>query len=369
MFTKINTLQKILFILNCIAGLALLLSYIAPYVEPATFWPLPFFAAAYIILLFTNVIFILFWLFGKKRFALISAVCILLGIVPFLHYISFHTENFPAKKASSNYIRLMDYNIFNFMLADTTQIKTTIPILKIIEDQQPDIISFEEYLTRTSDYNDRAGQIQKILRSHYYFFKAYNITPSDSTGLVIFSKYPIIHQDTIPALGNDIKTEGIYADLKKGDQTFRVYCLHLRSTNFSRTDNAYLDTLATRPKANFARIKHIFYRLKNGYIQRGQQAIALKQYLNQSPYPYIVAGDFNDVPLSFTLNKLSAGLKNTFVEKGSGLGNTFYGNFPGFQLDYIMASPQFNVINYKILKAKLSDHYPVFSDLELKPAN
>ncbi|HAT92445.1 MAG TPA: endonuclease, partial [Sphingobacterium sp.] len=40
---------------------------------------------------------------------------------------------------------------------------------------------------------------------------------------------------------------------------------------------------------------------------------------------------------------------------------------PIFQIDYIFASQKFQVMNYQIVKQKLSDHYPVWSDLRLKP--
>ena len=60
------------------------------------------------------------------------------------------------------------------------------------------------------------------------------------------------------------------------------------------------------------------------------------------------------------------GLKNAFREKGSGLGRTYNGSFPNYQIDYIMASQQFDVTGYNITEKRLSDHYPVRSDLVLK---
>ena len=63
---------------------------------------------------------------------------------------------------------------------------------------------------------------------------------------------------------------------------------------------------------------------------------------------------------------MSKGLKNAFCEKGSGFGRTYNGDFPNYQIDYIMASPAFDVLDYDIIEKKLSDHYPVCSDLLLK---
>ena len=62
---------------------------------------------------------------------------------------------------------------------------------------------------------------------------------------------------------------------------------------------------------------------------------------------------------------MSEGLKNTFREKGSGFGITYNGDFPNFQIDYILVSQPFTVKSYRIIDKKLSDHYAVRSDLEL----
>jgi endonuclease/exonuclease/phosphatase family metal-dependent hydrolase len=63
---------------------------------------------------------------------------------------------------------------------------------------------------------------------------------------------------------------------------------------------------------------------------------------------------------------MNKGLKNAFREKGSGMGRTYNGSFPNYQIDYIMAGKQFDVLNYNIIEKKLSDHYPVCSDLLLR---
>ncbi|HJP62202.1 MAG TPA: hypothetical protein VJ844_02110, partial [Mucilaginibacter sp.] len=64
--------------------------------------------------------------------------------------------------------------------------------------------------------------------------------------------------------------------------------------------------------------------------------------------------------------KMSEDMKNTFTEQGSGLGRTYNGSFPNYQIDYVLATSQFDVLDYYIIEKKLSDHYPVRSDLELK---
>ncbi|MGO3307239.1 MAG: endonuclease/exonuclease/phosphatase family protein, partial [Sphingobacterium sp.] len=58
-------------------------------------------------------------------------------------------------------------------------------------------------------------------------------------------------------------------------------------------------------------------------------------------------------------------LINTFNEKGQGWGVTHYEMLPILQIDYIFCSKSFQVEQYKIVKEKLSDHYPVWADIHL----
>jgi hypothetical protein len=71
--------SKFVLILNCIAIIGLLFSYLAPYVNPKSFWPIAFMGIAYPILLLVNIVFILYWLFRKPTAALISILSLLIG--------------------------------------------------------------------------------------------------------------------------------------------------------------------------------------------------------------------------------------------------------------------------------------------------
>ena len=54
---------------------------------------------------------------------------------------------------------------------------------------------------------------------------------------------------------------------------------------------------------------------------------------------------------------------NAFVEKGSGIGNTFSDLAPTLRIDNIFSDPRFHVNQYIRIKKKLSDHYPIVADL------
>jgi endonuclease/exonuclease/phosphatase family metal-dependent hydrolase len=85
----------------------------------------------------------------------------------------------------------------------------------------------------------------------------------------------------------------------------------------------------------------------------------------KSPYPVIVCGDFNDLPNSYAYNIIGKGMKNAFVEKGSGIGRTFSGISPTLRIDNIFVGNKFKVIQFLCIGKKLSDHFPIITDVHL----
>ena len=76
-----------------------------------------------------------------------------------------------------------------------------------------------------------------------------------------------------------------------------------------------------------------------------------------------LCGDFNDVPNSYAYTHIGKGLINTFVEKGSGIGNTFSDLASTLRIDNIFSDPRFHIEQYFRIKKNLSDHYPIVADL------
>jgi endonuclease/exonuclease/phosphatase family metal-dependent hydrolase len=106
-------------------------------------------------------------------------------------------------------------------------------------------------------------------------------------------------------------------------------------------------------------MKNLSLSLKQGFVKRAQQAEELKTYINKSPYPVIVAGDFNDTPVSYSYTTIRKGLKDSFVNSGYGAGFTYKGKYPANRIDYILYDNALENRYFEIMKVKYSDHYPV----------
>lgn len=72
-----------------------------------------------------------------------------------------------------------------------------------------------------------------------------------------------------------------------------------------------------------------------------------------------MGGDFNNTPFSYTYHTLQAGMQDAFVERGHGLGTTFLFDSYPMRIDYILVSPQLNVLSFETVKKSFSDHYPI----------
>jgi endonuclease/exonuclease/phosphatase family metal-dependent hydrolase len=365
--SKLSLVDRIIWWLNCFLCIALLISYLAPVADPKKAWFIAFFGLAYPFLLMANLIMIAYWLVRKKWYFLLSIICIACGWNVLNNNIGFRKPTTDPALKSGKIIRMMTYNVHNFKrYGSKNDVSTKQEILQIINQQQPDIIGIQEFYTRGHGKYDMRDSILKIMASDFYYFEPILSNNEEAIGIAIFSKFPIIDHGIIPISDKLSVNACIYVDLKKGDQQLRVYSVHLRSIGFDPQDYKYINGISDPGKTDISSTRRLGSKLKNAFIKRSDQVIKIKEHAAQCPYPYIIAGDFNDTPASYSVNEMSRDLKNAFHEKGVGFGRTYNGDFPNFQIDYIMASPQFDVKNYLIIEKKLSDHYAVRSDLQLK---
>lgn len=363
----IGFLSRFLLLLNALAVFSLLLSYLAPYVNPSSFWPFAFIGLAYPFILLFNVLCVVFWLFRKPLFAVPSLVAVLLGWSTLTSFIGFRESTaIEVPKSSPDFVRILTYNVHSFKKfgAQNEEIIRD-QILSIIRKEQPDVICFQEFFTRKRGKYNFKKLIKEILNSEHYYFEPTTDNGFEAIGLAIFSKFPIVKKGNIRFDEQKRGNEAIFADLLFHGKKFRVYNAHLQSIKFQPEDYEFLHQVQAEIQTDISSSRRIGVRLKRAFVKRSKQVALVKAHIQTCSTPYIVAGDFNDTPASYAVQQLSNGLVNAFKEKGSGLGVTYNGDFPNFQIDYILATPTFEVKNYRIIDKKLSDHFAVRADLEL----
>lgn len=362
---RLSIFDRIVLWINAAISLLLLLSYLAPHVSPQSNWQIAFLGLGYPVLLMANLIFVAWWLLRRKWLWILPFAAILLGWNVLNNTIGFRTSKTSSPPDSAR-IRVMTYNVHNFKkYGAKNDVSTKHEILGIIQSKQPDIICFQEFYTRMHGQYDMRDSIMQFTGDAHYYFEPAVYNSTEAIGIAIFSKYEIVGHGLISFNGKASENECIYIDLKKGGQIFRIYGLHLQSIRFDPEDYKYINSITNEGKTDMASTRRLGSKLKTAFIKRAAQAELVKADADKCPYPYIIAGDFNDTPSSYAVNFIAKGLKNSFRERGSGIGRTYNGKFPNYQIDYIMASPAFGVASYDVTQKTLSDHYPVTSDLVL----
>ena len=140
----------------------------------------------------------------------------------------------------------------------------------------------------------------------------------------------------------------------------RVYNCHLES--YSLKWNGHDSTLVRTTEK----------KLRSSIHRRPRQVEQVLAHMAESPVPAIVAGDFNDAPVSYTYRKLLGGRQDAFVAAGRCIGATYrYIPFlriryiPFLRIDYVFCPPDAAVSSCRVERVKLSDHYPIIADINL----
>ena len=189
------------------------------------------------------------------------------------------------------------------------------------------------------------------------------------SSLAIYSRYPLSNKGSINF--EESFNGAIHADLTlPNGELIRVYSVHLQSTRLGKDVKEVLkkDNLTTiNKKETQEKYYRIESKLSSAFAMRAAQAEVVAAHIAQSPHPVIVCGDFNDTPLSYSYRIMARKLKDSFAEKGFGIGSTYAGSLPALRIDYILVGKKFEVYTHKVQNKAISDHYAICSDIGFKP--
>ncbi|MET0463810.1 MAG: endonuclease/exonuclease/phosphatase family protein [Chitinophagaceae bacterium] len=373
MASKVRVFTKgVLVFLNVVAAIAFLLACIAPSLDPDKWWFISFTGLGFPILLLIVVLFMIGWLFVKKRLALISAIVLIFGIRGISTLFAFHISSangLPAHSKDSSSVRIATWNVARFVEMKRNNNKgsqTRLRMMEQIQQSNADILCLQEFFhSRASDYYPNLTYISRHFNYPYYFFSHDDDGDSHYTGSVIFSRYPIIDSGLIRYPRPTLPDALMHADIKVGKDTIRVYTTHLQSLQFNSGDYERIQRISEGKDGMVSNSKAIFGKLRTAMSNRKIQSDIIAQVLGDSPYPVLFCGDLNDVPHSYTYKQIRGDMQDAFLKKGFGIGRTFSGLAPTLRIDYIFADPVFQVNGFERVVKPYSDHFMLMADIDL----
>lgn len=372
-FRKIT--KRVFIISNIVVCGLFLLACCNAFLPPQNFWFVSIIGLIFPYLLVLVFAFLLLWILFRSRWMLLSLACLLLGYTNIRAVFGFHYGADYKEEKPKSAFRVLTWNVSWFdeqKRADKNRITYRKDILEFIKKMDPDVLCFQEYVepnTRFRNYNNR-----KDITALGY---PYSMVVTDhkgwkntwQSGVAIFSKHPIV--DSIhthyPGPRNFQAAESLIAtDIDYNGKKIRIFTTHLQSFLFKPTDYRNIEIIKTASDSMLDASKSILRKLSQAYRFRGMQVDVVKKHLDESPYPTIICGDFNDIPNSYTYFTIKSGRQDAFAEAGKGIGRTFSHLAPTLRIDYIMPDKHFDVIQYFRYLLPYSEHYPVIADMLLQ---
>ena len=295
-----------------------------------------------------NIIIALYWVFRKKIWWIINVAAILAN----WNYLAAVVQIRNNDTVGTSALKVATYNVRSFN-NDYTGYSAQ-EIARLMSEENVDVFCMQEYSAGVHFNLDSLGYT-------FGMYFPYNSVPENKEGgtrLAVYSKYPLVKCVFVPFKNSD--NCAMWCDINIKGDTIRLFNLHLQTTSLNqemaRNNRRKIDaggTVENISKTLFANIEI-----------RDRQAKDIAGLVKESPYPVILAGDFNSIPSTYTYHIIAGVLKDGFKSCGSGYQYTFNRIYRLLRIDYIFHSENIKGSKYYSLHEPFSDHNPVFMEFE-----
>jgi endonuclease/exonuclease/phosphatase family metal-dependent hydrolase len=280
---------------------------------------------------------------------LLSLIVLIIGYSFILRSYGFH---FNKDIRNSQDLRVLSYNVRVFNVYEQLQdpdFRSSKNMIHWIESQPAEVICLQEFYTAPLD--TIFNTVKRISKHHpYYNYTSFFVNKggTSSFGMAIFSKLPVIDKGALQ-FAEKTNNQILFADIKKGKDTVRIYNIHLQSMSLEEQEIVISRNM-----------KGLLKKLKAGSIQRSKQIGVLNRHIEKCPYSnIIICGDLNDTPYSYSYQTLKKTFNNSFEEAGNGFGFTYNGNLL-LRIDNQFTSKNILVESFKVHnEMRYSDHFPI----------
>ncbi len=353
----IRFIRKFFLLINLVFVLYSLLVYQVILSVDIKHWLGGFMMLSFPLVLIANLFFCICWITARSWKFLVSAAFLLMTWPILNRTIRLWPETVSSMPDFS--FSLVSYNLMYgdthgyYEKKDDSNMKGLSAALDTLS---ADIKCFQEFYNdeKIHEY-DLIARLSK--RNPYYIYMhsgPKNQKGQGAIGLAIFSRFPIIAKKEVYWKSNH---NGLLAaDIVVNEDTIRVINLQLQSMGIR------LEKVINANKEYDSReARNVLSQLKSGFEKRSVQVNELENWIAESPYPVIVAGDFNELPYGYAYGRVRKRLHNAFEESGFGFGFTYHKILGFLRIDNQFYDPAAfsSVVFHTYRNIPYSDHYPV----------
>ena len=345
---NLSLLNKLLYILNILLVLLWVLAFLAPYVNPKTFSVGAVLAIAYPLLLLTHLFFAVYWLIRFNKVIYLSAGVLLISY--FFCVPIFNTKSKFKALAKDQSFSILSYNTQSFYFAGGSQ--------ENVRDVKANIAHY---------LNQQNADVVCLQEARKGFSTSLNYPYKSLFGLnQIYSRYEIVSAGNL-AFNEATTNNTAFADIVLNYDTIRIYNLHLESLHLGSTDYSLIKEAEEETELEVKeKTQELSDKISTASAKRVAQINTLLTHVNESPYPTLLCGDFNDVSQSYIYRRLTTNHTDAFLASGKGFGATFKKLLIPFRIDYILYPSNWAAYNFEVLEVQLSDHQAIRCDIEVQ---
>lgn len=306
-------------------------AYCSVLVPPDEYYLAGFIALSIPFWLLIDVVLLFFLTLKRSVWAMAPLVGVLAAYPLFSKSFSFTSQAPPA-----NHIRLMTYNTNALgYFRDSTKFNNNRKAFsEWVSGKDYDVYCFQEMV----EVNKKPLDIEGYTR----LSSLKTTKDGHHLGLFIYTKLPIVRHDKIEWAFNSYNRL-LWADLVAGSDTIRVVNVHMVSYDFL-----------------YHSVRQNLLKVKNALKARSWHSKLIEQFIDESPYPVVLCGDFNELPQSYPYMKMNGILNDAFATSGAGYGYTYRFKGMPIRIDHVFTSDDLTSGNYKIIDEPLwSDHRPI----------
>ena len=330
--------------ISLVASALLVLAYLSVVVNPVHGWFFTLFGLLYPVVLPVTLVLWVWALFRKSSMRLLLTLVLLPSLFFAGRFVRFSRPD-SEKEAT---LKVVSYNVGLFAHGPkgAGRLELADSVSRYLRGLDADVICLQEFFLPSGH------PLDAWIMRHFPGYKAeYYVRTgrSGKSGSLTLSRRKIVNRGKLTF--EHSTNQALWTDVLLASDTLRLYNCHFESYNIS------LSKLVKQRGA----VEETEQKMRRSIGERPKQVSAVLENIEKAPGKALVAGDFNDTPLSYTYFRLLRGRRDAFVRAGHGFGASYTSLWPLLRIDYQLYPKALEAVSYDIERVPYSDHYPVIA--------